>query len=75
MGRLRKQVGASSSVWVTDGNVDVTSWRVDVVRDSSNALTGLTIDLDMDLLYTGAGLQGGYDGQTTISLMPHTTEI
>lgn len=75
VGRLRKQVGASDAVWLTDGNIDVTKWQVDVVRDSSNALTGLAFDVDMDLLYSGAGLQGAWDGQTTISLMPHTTEL
>lgn len=40
--RLRLSRG-TEVVWLTDSDVDVTNWTVDVVRNSSGALSGLRI--------------------------------
>lgn len=41
--RLRLTRGAIETVWLTDSDIEVTNWTVQVVRDSGSDLTGLRI--------------------------------
>lgn len=74
--RLRMQIGANPAFYLTDPEIDVTEWRVQVVRNSDNDLTGLRISLDMAMLNAGtdAYRQAEFEGDTTIALSPHTIE-
>ncbi len=74
--RLRMQTGAGPAVWLTDGEIDVTTWQVSTVRDSSGILTGLRISLDTAMVAptTDALRSATFSGDTTIALSPHTIE-
>lgn len=75
--RLRMQRGAAAAVWLTDPELDVTQWRVDAVRNSTNVLTGIRINFDATLINaTGKVYRTAtFAGDTTIALSPHTTEL
>lgn len=74
--RLRMQVGTAAPVYLTDGEIDVTEWKVVALRDSSNVLTGLRISMDYAMIQPGADAyrKAAFAGDTTISLSPHTVE-
>lgn len=74
--RLRMQVGAASPVYLTDSDIDVTSWRVDAVRDSADVLTGLRVELGFAMLApTVSPLRTAtFTGTTTFDLSPQTIE-
>ncbi|OGL70911.1 hypothetical protein A3C09_03160 [Candidatus Uhrbacteria bacterium RIFCSPHIGHO2_02_FULL_47_44] len=75
--RLRMTRGASPAFYLTDPDLDVQSWQVDVVRNSASVLTGLRFHLDVATMnpstldpYQNARLVA----DTTVDLQPHTTE-
>ncbi len=74
--RLRIQRGAVAD-WLTDGDISVESWNVQAVRDSSTTLTGLNIELYLDLLNDDGSVfrQAQFDASTTISLNGQTSEL
>lgn len=75
--RLRMQRGAATAVWLTDPELDVTQWRVDAVRNSTNTLTGMRINFDATLMNASGKVYrtATFAGDTTIALSPHTTEL
>lgn len=75
--RLRMQRGTDAAVWLTEPEQDVLQWRVDAVRNDANALTGLRIGLNVELLSSDAATpyrNAAFDADTTIALSPHTIE-
>lgn len=73
--RLRLQIGVEPAVWLTDSDIDVTTWRISPVRDSANALTGLRLEFDTAMLAANDSSRStAFTGDTTISLSPHTVE-
>lgn len=74
--RVRMQVGAAAPVYLTDSDIDVTSWRVDTVRDSANVLTGLRVNLAFAMLAptTSVLRTEEFTGTTTYDLSPQTLE-
>ena len=74
--RLRMQIGAADPVYLTDTDIDVTSWRVDVVRDSASVLTGLRVNLAFAMVTPTAGVlrEATFSGTTTFDLSSQTIE-
>ncbi len=72
--RLRMQVGAAAAVYLTDYDVDVTTWQVETIKNSANVLTGLRFSLKYALLGATKDVyrSANFTGQTTISLSPQT---
>ncbi|MEK9155467.1 MAG: type II secretion system protein [Patescibacteria group bacterium] len=75
--RLRLQRGSSTPVWLTEPEHDVTQWRVEVVRNTTNVLTGLRVSLDAQLLNTSGNVyrNATFAADTTFALSPHTIEL
>jgi hypothetical protein len=74
--RLRMQRGGASPVWVTDKDIDVSSWRVEAARDSNGDLTGLNVHLETQMLNAANGSfrQAKFNADTTYELSAHTNE-
>lgn len=72
--RLRYQEGLNDPVWMTDPEIEVTTWQVDAVRDSENNLTALNIMLELDV-NPNTRTAAHFEASTTIALQPHTTEL
>lgn len=72
--RLRMQVGASPVEYLTDPEVEVTTWQVDLVRNGANELTGLNFSLELDVNPESSS-SAHFEAQTTIDLQPQTTEL
>lgn len=73
--RIRMQTGAEPAVWLTDSDIDVTTWRVSPVRDSANVLTGLRLEFDTAMLAANDSSRSTtFTSETTISLSPQTIE-
>lgn len=75
--RLRMQQGAEAAVWLTDPEQDVTQWRVEAVRNTTNTLTGIRISLDAELINSAGKVyrNASFAGDTTVALSPHTSEL
>ncbi len=73
--RLRMQKGANPATYLTDPEIDVTQWRIDVIRTGST-LSGLRISYDMAMLNPGVGAyrHSSFSADTTFALSGHTTE-
>ncbi|NQV89281.1 MAG: hypothetical protein HQ488_03095 [Parcubacteria group bacterium] len=74
--RLRIQRGVTAD-WLTDGDISVESWNVQAVRNSASTLTGLNIELNLDLMNDDGSpfRQAEFDASTTISLNGQTSEL
>ncbi len=75
--RLRMQRGSAAAFWLTDPDVDVTSWTATAVRDGSGALTGLRFHLSAAMPNaTGNGpyRAASFASDTTVALQPQTIE-
>jgi type II secretory pathway component PulJ len=73
--RMRVQVDTVAS-WMTDKDLEVNTFQVDVVRDGGNALTGLRITLTLDTLNAQGASEGeGFSAVSTIMLNPQTSEL
>lgn len=72
--RLRMQTGTAPAVFLTDSDIDVTTWQASTVKNSANVLTGVRITLGLSLLGAANGVYRGatFAGDTTISLSPQT---
>jgi type II secretory pathway component PulJ len=73
--RMRLQVDAVAS-WMTDKDLEVDVFQVDVVRDADNTLTGLRITLTLDALNAQGAQEGEeFTASSTIMLNPQTSEL
>jgi hypothetical protein len=74
--RLRIQRGVIAD-WITDGDMSVESWKVEVVRNSVSTLTGLNIRLNLEFLNNEGSphRQADFDASTTVSLNGQTSEL
>lgn len=72
--RLRMQTGANPAIYLTDGDIDVTTWQVSTVKNSTNVVTGLRISTGFSMLGKVNGIARGitFSDDTTFSLSPHT---
>lgn len=75
--RLRLTRGTETPVWLTEPEHDVTQWRVEAVRDSGNALTGLRFSFDAELINSTGQVfrRASFAGDTTVALSPNTAEL
>ena len=75
--RLRMQRGSSAAFWLTDPDIDVSSFTVTAVRNATAVLTGLRIHLSA-AMPAAAGVspyqQADFVADTTVGLQPQTTE-
>lgn len=75
--RLRMTRGVSPAFYLTDPDLDVQAWQVDVVRNSASVLTGLRFHLDLSVLNQSATdpyLNARLVSDTTIDLQPQTIQ-
>jgi hypothetical protein len=74
--RLRMTRGALEATWLTEPEHDVLQWRIDAVRNSVGTLTGLQMQLSVELLNQSENIYRNaiFSKTTTIALSPHTTE-
>jgi len=74
--RLQRQ-SLSGNEWMTDADMEVTVWNVDIVRDSAGTLTGLNFQLIFHILNSDGSpfrdVEVSVD--TTIHLQFQTTEL
>lgn len=77
IGRIRLVRGVDEPVWLTDEDIDVTSWNIDVARDSSLNLTGLSFGLTIKMTESAEDVlrASSFEANTAISLQPQTTEL
>ncbi len=75
--RLRMARGASPAFYLTDPDLDVVSWKVDAVRNSTTVLTGLRFHIDVSTLNQSVAdpyQNARFVSDTSIDLQPQTTE-
>lgn len=74
--RLRWQRGVNASLWLTDPNLHVFLFSVDPIRDGTNTLRGLRINIGIELINTSVTQERSatWSSSTTTSLSPSTTE-
>lgn len=75
--RLRMTRGALPAFYLTDPDLDVSSWQVDLVRDSASVLTGLRFHLDLSTMnqsVTDPYLNARFVSDFTVDLQPQTTQ-
>lgn len=74
--RLRLTRGSEAAIWLTEPEVDVSIWRVDPVRNSTNVLTGVRMNLELGMLNASnnAYRHADFAADTTLALSPHTLE-
>lgn len=74
--RLQWQRGVAAPVWITDPNLNVFLFRIDAVRDGTNILRGLRLNIGIELINASITPERAatWSSSTTISLSPSTTE-
>lgn len=75
--RLRMTKGSSPSIYLTDPDLDVVSWQVDTVNNSSSVLTGIRFHLDLatgNQSLTDPFLQARFVSDFTVNLQPQTIQ-
>lgn len=75
--RLRMTRGASPAFYLTDPDVDVSAWQVDLVRNSANVLTGLRFHVDISTVnqsVTDPYQNARFSSDFTVDLQPHTIQ-
>ena len=72
--RLRMQTGAAPAIYLTDSDIDVTSWQVTTIKNSADVLTGLRFNVNFALLGATKSVyrKAAFKSNTTISLAPQT---
>ena len=76
--RLRMTRGASPAIYLTDPDIDVQAWQVDLVRNSTSVLTGLRFHFDFATLNqstTDPHLNARLLSDFTVDLQPQTAEM
>lgn len=75
--RLRMQRGSTASFWLTDPDIDVSSFTVQAVRNASSVLTGLRLHLSAVMPNAAANSpyrSASFVADTTVVLQPQTIE-
>ena len=74
--RLQRQTLVSTD-WITDRDMEVEVWNVDVVRNDEGVLTGVNVGISLRMLNPDGSPYRSFDftTDTTISLQPFTTEL
>ena len=75
--RLRMTRGATPAFYLTDPDLDVQSWQVDLVQNSASVLTGLRFHLDLSTVNQSTldpYQNARFVSDTTVNLQPQTTQ-
>ncbi len=75
--RLRMQRGSAAPFWLTDPDIDVSSFTVQAVRNASSVLTGLRFHLSAVMPNASANppyRRADFVSDVTVGLQPQTTE-
>lgn len=75
--RLRMQRGNTAAFWLTDPDIDVSSFTVQAVRNASGVLTGLRLHLSAVMPNAAANApyrRADFVADTTVALQPQTVE-
>ncbi len=75
--RLRMQRGSTAPFWLTDPDIDVSSFTVTAVRNASNVLTGLRLHLSAVMPNAAANApyrNADFVADATVGLQPQTVE-
>lgn len=73
--RLSYQADANPPFWLSDANIEVASWKIEAVRNSTDVLTGLRFHIKLQQLNPSFETQPlSYETTTTMALQGQTIE-